>query len=142
MTVLDAYAVLAYLRNETAAEPVADLLRSSTVLPAVNAAEVIDQLVRVHQRDPDDIHADLALLSHAGMYLSPVTADAGMLAGRLRARHYHRERRAVSLADCVAAATALSTGRPLATADPALATMIRAEGGSLHALPSSAGRMP
>ncbi len=64
MTVLDAYAVLAYLRDEAGAEPVAELLRSPAVLSAVNAAEVIDQLVRVYDRDPDDVHADLAVLSH------------------------------------------------------------------------------
>jgi len=142
MTVLDAYALLAYLRDETGAEPVAELLRSPAVLPVVNAAEVIDQLVRVYDRDPDDVHGDLAVLSHAGMHLSAVSTEIGMLAGRLRARHYHRERMAVSLADCVAAATALSAGRPLATADPALAALIRAEAGSLHALPDSAGRLP
>lgn len=142
MTVLDAYAVLAFLRNETAAELVSELLRSPTVLTAVNAAEVIDQLVRVYGRDADDVHADIALLSNAGMDLSPVSADVGLLAGRLRARHYHRERMAVSLADCVAAATALSIGRPLATADAALAAMVRVEGISLHALPDSAGRLP
>lgn len=142
MTVLDAYAVLAFLRNETAAELVSELLRSPTVLTTVNAAEVIDQLVRVYGRDADDVHADIALLSNAGMDLSPVSADVGLLAGRLRARHYHRERMAVSLADCVAAATALSIGRPLATADAALAAMVRVEGISLRALPDSAGRLP
>lgn len=142
MTVLDAYAVLAYLRNETAAELVTELLRSPTVLSPLNAAEVIDQLVRVYGRDPDDVHADLAVLSHAGMHIPSVSAEVGMLAGRLRARHYRRERMAVSLADCVAAATALSTASPLATADPALGAMIRAEGGSLHALPDSTGRLP
>ena len=125
-----------------AAELVTDLLRSPTVLSAVNAAEVIDQLVRVYGRDPDEVHADLAVLSHGGMHLLPVSADVGMLAGRLRARHYHRERMAVSLADAVAAATALTLSRPLATADPALAAMIRAEGGSIHPLPDTAGRLP
>jgi len=142
MTVLDAYAVLAYLRDETAAELVTELLHSATVLSAVNATEVIDQLVRVYGRDPDDVHADLALLSHAGMQLCPVSVDVGVHAGRLRARHYHRGRMAVSLADCVAAATALSSGLPLATSDPALAAVIRAEAGELHALPARAGRLP
>lgn len=142
MTVLDAYAVLAYLRDEPAAELVAELLHSPTVLSAVNAAEVVDQLVRVYGRDPDDVHGDLAVLSHAGMHLAQVSAEVGILGGRLRARHYHRERMAVSLADCMAAATALSTGRPLATSDPALAAVVRAEGGDLHALPDSSGRVP
>lgn len=142
MTVLDAYAVLAYLRDESAAELIGELLRTPTMLSAVNATEVIDQLVRVYARDPDDVHADLALLAHTGMQLSPVSAEVGMFAGRLRARHYHRERMAVSLADCVAAATALSTGRSLATADPPLANLLRAEGGKIHALPDTTGRLP
>ncbi|MGH3503836.1 MAG: PIN domain-containing protein [Nocardioidaceae bacterium] len=142
MTVLDAYAVLAYLRDEASADPVGELLRAPTTLSAVNATEVIDQLVRVYGRDADHVHADLVMLSHTGMQFAAVTAEVGILAGRLRARHYHRERMAVSLADCVAAATALSTESPLATADPHLAKLIRAEGGKVHALPDTRGRLP
>jgi len=63
VTVLDAYAVLAYLRGEPVADKVAALLRGTTVLSAVNAAEVLDQLVQVYGRDADDVHADLALLA-------------------------------------------------------------------------------
>jgi len=40
MIVLDAYAVLAYLRDERAAEAVGDLLGTPTRLTAVNATEV------------------------------------------------------------------------------------------------------
>lgn len=142
MTVLDAYAVLAYLRDERAADAVGDLLTAPTILTAINAAEVLDQLVRVYGRDADDVHADLMLLAHTGVQLTETSAEVGLLAGRLRARHYHRERMAVSLADCVAAATALSTGQPLATADPHLASLIRAEAGTIHALPDTNGRLP
>ncbi|MGC1289494.1 MAG: hypothetical protein WA895_41775, partial [Streptosporangiaceae bacterium] len=53
---------------------------------------------------------------------------------RIRARRYHRDRAAISLADCVAASTALAARQPLATADPALAAALRAEGGDLHPL--------
>lgn len=142
MIVLDAYAVLAYLRAEPAAEVVGELLAGPTLLNAINAAEVLDQLVRVYGRDADDVHADLALLEYTGMRLGAVSVEAGMLAGRLRARHYHRVRMAVSLADCVAAAAALSAGWPLATADPALASLIRAEGGDVHGLPDTRGHLP
>jgi PIN domain nuclease of toxin-antitoxin system len=140
--VLDAYAVLAYLRDERAAEEVGKLLSGPTMLAAVNAAEVVDQLVRVYAQDPDDVHANLVMLAHTGMELAAVPADTGVLAGRLRARHYHRERMAVSLADCVAAAAALSTECALATADPALASLVRSEGGRVHSLPDTAGRLP
>ena len=142
MTVLDAFAVVAYLRGEQAADSVADLLREPTALSAANAAEVIDQLVRVFGRDTDDVHADLALLAHAGMQLAPVTADLGIFAGQLRARHYHRNTMDVSLADCIAASVSLTRAQPLATADPALASLTRAEGGTVHALPDSRGRLP
>lgn len=142
MTVLDAYAVLAYLRAEPCAAEVAALLRAPTVLTAANAAEVLDQLVRVYRQDPDDVHADLALLASAGMTMTAVTADHGLAAGRLRARHYHRERCPVSLADCLAATAALDGGIPLVTADPVLAAVVRAEGGQVHALADSSGAKP
>jgi PIN domain nuclease of toxin-antitoxin system len=142
VTVLDAYAVIAYLRGEPSADEVAELLHGPTILTSVNAAEVLDQMVRVFGSDPDGLEADLALLSHAGMTAQAVTHELGMEAGRIRARRYHRDRAAISLADCVAAAAALATGRPLATADPALATVLRAEGGDVHALPDSKGNRP
>ncbi len=142
MIVLDAYAVLVYLRDERAAGEVGELLGGPTMLAAANATEVVNQLVRVYGRDPDDVHADLVMLAHTGMELAAVSAEAGVLAGRLRARHYHRERMAVSLADCVAAAAALSTECALATADPALARLVSAEGGRVHSLPDTAGRLP
>ena len=142
MTVLDAYAVIAYLRGERSADEVADLLHGPTILTSVNAAEVLDQMVRVFGSDPDGVEADLALLSHAGMTVQAVTHELGMQAGRIRARRYHRDRAAISLADCVAASAALAAGRPLATADPALATVLRAEGGNVHSLPDSKGSRP
>jgi PIN domain nuclease of toxin-antitoxin system len=142
MMVLDAYAVLAYLRDEHAAEAVQELLATPTMLTSVNAAEVFDQLVRVYGRDPDDVHADLIMLAHTGMELASVSTEIGLFAGRLRARRYHREQMPVSLADCVAAATALFVGYPLATADPPLASLVRTEQGKLHALPDTTGRLP
>ncbi|MGH3926474.1 MAG: hypothetical protein ACRDTT_27035, partial [Pseudonocardiaceae bacterium] len=98
MTVLDAYAVISYLRDEAAADEVATLLREPTLLPTVNHAEVIDQLVQIYHRVADDVEADLALLCHTGMDVAALDAPTAILAGRLHACHYHRERCAVSLA--------------------------------------------
>jgi len=142
VTVLDAYAVIAYLRGEPSPEEVAGLLRGPTLLTSVNSAEICDQMVRVFGADPDEIEADLALLCHAGVIVLPVSYELGMEAGRIRARRYHRDRAAVSLADCVAASAALASQRPLATSDPALAAVLRAEGGKVYALPDSKGRRP
>jgi PIN domain nuclease of toxin-antitoxin system len=142
LTVLDAYAVLAFLRAEPCADEVAKLLRTPTVLTAANAAEVLDQLVRVYDRDADDVDADLALLATTGMEIIAVSPEQGLSAGRLRARHYDRQRCAVSLADCVAATAAITAGTPLATSDPALAALMRAEGGAVHPLADSKGKKP
>jgi PIN domain nuclease of toxin-antitoxin system len=142
MTVLDAYAIIAYLRAEPSSAEVASLLRGPTQLTAVNAAEVCDQMARVFGSDPDAVEGDLALLGHAGMALVPVSPEMAIEAGRIRARRYHREHAAVSLADCIAAAAALTARQPLATADPALASVVRAEGGDIHPLPDTEGRRP
>ena len=143
MTVLDAFAVVAYLRDEPCAGEVAALFNHGpTTITATNLAEVMDQLIRVTGSHRDDVLADLALLTYAGMAIVPVTADDGLAAGQLRARHYHRERCAVSLADCTAAAVALGRRVDLATADPALAAVVRAEGGTVHPLPDGRGVSP
>jgi predicted nucleic acid-binding protein len=60
-------------------------------------------------------------------------------AATLRAEHYHRTMRAVSVADCCAAAIALDRDAVLATSDPALLAMIHDEGGRWMALPDSTG---
>lgn len=142
MTVLDAYAVIAFLRGEDSADEVAAILRGPAVLATVNAVEVVDQLVRVWGRNGDDVEGDLALLSEVGLRMQPLDAELGLAAGRLRARAYHRERCAVSLADCVAAVTAIRLGDPLATSDRALAWALRSAGGEVHGLPDSRGGRP
>jgi predicted nucleic acid-binding protein len=140
--VLDAYAVIAFIRDEPAAAPVGSLLRSDSQLVAPNLAEIVDKLVRVFGRRVDDVHARLALLERAGVRMVPADAELGLLAGELRARHYHHQRMPVSLADCFAAAHALRSQLPLATSDRPLATVVRAEGGEVLGLPDTAGRLP
>jgi predicted nucleic acid-binding protein len=100
---------------------------------------VLDHLVRLAGADEDDAVLDLAQLGLLDAL--PVHADTGSAAGRLRARHYHRTRCAVSMADCIAAETARATGRPLATADPALLDVCHAENIGVRPLPASDGTM-
>lgn len=142
MTVLDAYALLAFLRAEPSADDVAEILGQPASISAANATEVADQLIRVDGRNPDDVYMDMRVLAHLVLDFVPVTAEISVNAGLLRARNYRSKSWAVSLADCLAAATSLSLERPLATADPALAAMLRSEGGTVHPLPDSLGRRP
>jgi PIN domain nuclease of toxin-antitoxin system len=126
--VLDAYAVLALLKGEPAADEVAQLLArdEQAALTVLGVAEVVDHLVRLVGADEDDAVLDVAQLGLA----APLPLDAGLAlrSGLLRSRHYHRKNRAVSLADCVAAETARPAGSLLATADSHLLDMCREEG--------------
>jgi hypothetical protein len=63
-------------------------------------------------------------------------------AADLRARYYDRKARALSLADCLLLAHVCTGGDEIATADPAIADVARAEGLALIPLPDSAGARP
>ena len=139
MIVLDAYAALALLKGEPAAGPVRQLLDGDDAasLTMLGAAEVLDHLVRILGASDEEAVLDLAQLGLAEP--APLDAPVAIAAGLLRARHYHRRDRAVSLADCVAAESARSSGVPLATADPHLLDLCADEGIDLLALPDSRG---
>ena len=139
MIVLDAYAVLALLKGEPAAAQVRHFLEEGddARLTAVGAAEVVDHLVRLAGSTEDEAALDLAQLGLTDAVA--IDAAAGVRAGMLRARHYHRQERAVSLADCVAAETARAHLAPMVSADPHLLDMCRDEGIAVLAMPDSNG---
>ncbi len=99
MIVLDSYAVLALLKGEPAAIQVQRLVEDeeNASLTSLGVAEVLDHLVRLADAEEDEAVLDLAQLGL--MTPAAVEADLGARAGLLRARHYHRKNRAVSLAD-------------------------------------------
>ncbi len=139
MTVLDAYAVLAYLKGEQAAGEVGELLEApeASSLTALGVAEVLDHLVRIIGIEEDEAALDLAQLGL--MEGVAVDSSIGSAAGRLRARRYHRTACAVSLADCVAAEVARFRRQPIATADPHLLDACLVEGINFTVLQDSGG---
>jgi PIN domain nuclease of toxin-antitoxin system len=120
MIVLDSFAVLAFLKDEPASGQVQLLIQGEedTALTALGVAEVMDHLVRLMGADEEEAALDLAQLGLASP--SPVDAELGHQAGLIRARHYHRKNRAVSLADCLAAEMARAASAQLASANPHL----------------------
>jgi predicted nucleic acid-binding protein len=145
MTILDAQALIAFLRGEPAAPDVAIELRrrdTGSGISAVNLAEVIDRLLRVYQLPDRDVTRALELVFSDGVSVLPADEPTGQRAGRLRARYYDARTSAISLADCIALATCRRPDDSLATSDPALAGMARAEGVPVVALPDSQGRRP
>lgn len=79
--------------------------------------------------------AERAAVDVGALSQSPTTVSA------VNAAEVVDEPIAVSLADCIAAATALSEQAPLATSDPALAATLRAAGGDVTALPDTEGAL-
>lgn len=141
MIILDAFAVVAYLKGEPATGQVRQLLDDDTEasLTALGLAKVLDHLVRLTGVEEDEAVLDVAQLGLANP--PPIEPGLAMRAGLLRARHYHRRDRMVSLADCVAAESARVGPCPLATADPHLLDTCREEGIEVIALPDSRGRI-
>lgn len=141
MTVLDAYAVLALLKGEPAAERVAHLLEDdpNVSLTPLGVAEVLDHLVRIEKATDEKAALDLAQLGLADP--PPLDATVATRTGLLRARHHHRTRRAVSLADCVVAEVARSANTAVATSDPHLLDLCHDEGIDVIVLPDSSGRI-
>jgi predicted nucleic acid-binding protein len=105
-------------------------------------AEVIDVLVRRDGRDLDDVLERLDWLAAGGLVTVPIDDGVARAAGRIRASHYRRVGAPVSLADCLALATAQVLGRALASADPDLCRVVASEGVEVIALPGASGRLP
>lgn len=137
MIILDAFAVLALLKGEPAASEVQSLLGEAQ-LASTGLGEVVDHLVRVAGHDIEEVLLDLAELELLDAV--PVDAVGGMRAGALRALHYHRTDRAVSLVDCTVAEAAHRRNVAVATADPHLLDLCRDEDIRSIPLPDSRGR--
>jgi uncharacterized protein with PIN domain len=111
-------------------------------ISALNLAEVVDVMARVYGRSHAETKDALILLESGGLQVADVDADIGTSAGELHARHYDRKTSPLSMADCVALATAAALGEPLATSDPPLAAAAKLEGVAVISLPDAGGRRP
>ena len=139
--VLDAQPVVAFLAGEPSGVEVAALLRERTKMSVANAAEVVDVLVRVRGIASEDATTIVFGFLEDVSAAVEVTREIALSAGAIRGEAYRRGRLDVSLADCIAIATATPGGR-VATSDPALARIALAEGVGVVALPDSRGRRP
>ena len=124
-TLLDAYALIALLAQEPAEPEVSRILRRGDAsMPSVNLAEVLDHLERREGLDEDRLRD---LIDQLPIEVVPLSEPLAWHAAALRARHYHRRRRPVSIADCVLVASA-ERGDRVATNDAAVFEIARAEG--------------
>ena len=129
------------LGDPAAAEVSSALHGRECSVSVVNVAEVLDVMIRVHRAPVND--ASEALDRFLADVARPIPATRALAerAALLRARHYHRRDRDVSLADCFAIAAAMPDAE-VATSDTAIARVARAEGLEVIALPNARGRRP
>lgn len=139
MIVLDAYPVIGLLRGEPVADEVKALLESGTPawLTPLGVAEVVDRRVRLDAVDPEAVFVNLVKLGLADP--TPLDSQTAARAGALRARHYHRRTRSVSLADCVVAESARAARARVATSDPHLLDLCADENIQKIPLPDTHG---
>jgi predicted nucleic acid-binding protein len=144
LTLLDAYPLVALIADEPAADEVEELLRGDRArVPVVNLGEVLDVCQRMHGVSEGEIRSVVEPLLLAGR-LTAVTSGTteAWRAADMRAKYYDRKARPLSLADCLLLAHAKTDGDEIATADPAVAEVARAEGLPVHPLPDSTGKRP
>jgi predicted nucleic acid-binding protein len=114
-SVLDSFALIAYLRDETGADKVEDLLHKAATrhdplhTTEVNYAEVQDIIIRKNGVAGWETAA--ASLVSLPITFHPVTRELADIAARLKASH------SISLADAFAAALAKAQNRELVTGD-------------------------
>lgn len=142
MILLDAYALIALLLDEPPAAEVDSMVRTGDcAVVSVNLAEVLDHLLRRRSVPPDAIAESVGPLLDEVIEVRPVGTDAAWRASTIRATHYRRKVAELSLADCLLLASARIDDE-IATSDPVIATVARAEKIALRALPDSDGSAP
>ena len=133
---LDAFALIALLANEPAAEDVEVLLRRGDVaMTAVNLAEALDVLQRLQRISNTRLAELTAPLIGERITLVVVDEQLARNAADIRARRYHRTRSPVSLADCILLA-ATGASDELARSDRPLLRVAELENVRTRALSS------
>lgn len=128
MTLLDAYALVAFLSGGPAAPQVRAILRGGdAAIATANLAETLDVLERLHGLPISRTAEVLDPLLDGPVASVSLDLATARRAAELRARHYHRSLRPLSLADAVLVASA-QPGDRIATADPHVLAVAKAEG--------------
>jgi predicted nucleic acid-binding protein len=118
VTLLDAYALIAFLIGGPAAPQVRSILRDGdAALATTNLVEVLDVSERVHGVPIERTMEILEPLFEGSLVAVSLSFLIARRAAEIRARHYHRSSRPISLADAVLIASTRPDDR-LATADP------------------------
>ena len=118
MTLLDAYALIAYLIGGPAQQAVTAILREGrTAVATANLVETYDVAERVHRLPAAIASEKVEALFATSLSVVHLDEHLARRAAELRVEHYHRSRSPLSLADVILIASARDGDR-IATADP------------------------
>ncbi len=135
MTLLDAYALIAFLVGGPAAPQIRAILREGDAAVATaNLAEALDVTQRVHGLPIPRAVEIIEPLFEGSLTPIFLDFDVARRAAEIRARYYHRSSRPISLADAVLIASA-KRGDRIATADLDVLAVASAEELGSVALP-------
>ncbi|HEX4518414.1 MAG TPA: PIN domain-containing protein [Gaiellaceae bacterium] len=135
MTLLDAYALVAFLIGGPAQTRVQELLREgNTGIATVNLVEALEVSERVYGLPVADAVRSIEPLFTGPMVALTLDLATARRAAELRARHYHRSHCSISLADAILIATT-GPGDRLATADPDVLAVAKREQIDMLSLP-------
>ena len=135
MILLDAYGLVALLTGGPAADQVEDILRrGDAAISTLNLAEALDVSQRTFGLQVGRAMEVLEPLFDGPLRAIAVDVPTAQAAADLRATHYHRSRRPITMADAVLLASA-KPGDRVATADPDVLAVAAAIGLGVEALP-------
>jgi hypothetical protein len=135
MTLLDAYALIAFLTGGPATGEVRAILRDGdAAITTANLVEVLDVSQRVRGVPIARVLELLEPLFEGPLSVRALDLPIARLAAEIRAEHYHRASCAISLADAVLIASA-GPGDRIATADPAVLAVAGSQKLDVLALP-------
>lgn len=118
MTLLDAYALIAYVIGGPAQEKVIAILRENkTAIATANLIEVFDVVGRQHAYPVKRVAEIIDPLFGGSLSIVHLDEHLARRAAELRVEYYHRSRNSLSLADVILIASA-RPGDRIATADP------------------------
>ncbi len=127
MTLLDAYALIAFLVGGPATTAVRAILRDGPAgVATANLAEALDVSQRLYGLPISRAVETLDPLLEGPLTPVPLDIAVARRAAEIRVRHYHRSARPISLADAVLIASA-KAGDRVATADPDVLAVALAE---------------
>ncbi len=118
MTLLDAYALIAFMVGGPATPQVRAILREgNAAVASANLAETLDVSQRLYRLPIARAMEILEPLLEGPLTVLVLDLEGARRAAAIRANHYHRTSRPLSLADAVLIASA-KPGDRIATADP------------------------